>query len=49
MLRQFELSAEPGIEIRQHQALIVRPRASQTSGSGSANAGMPLRVKRLRF
>ncbi|SJX62090.1 related to Cytochrome P450 4F8 [Sporisorium reilianum f. sp. reilianum] len=45
ILARFELAPEPGVTIRQHQALIVRPRVETTSGGPAA--GMPLRIKRL--
>ncbi|SOV04918.1 related to Cytochrome P450 4F8 [Ustilago sp. UG-2017a] len=45
VLARFELSPEPGVAIKQHQALIVRPRVE--TSEGAAGAGMPLRVRRL--
>lgn len=45
ILARFHLSPQPGLKIKQHQALIVRPRVE--SSSGETAAGMPLRVRRL--
>ncbi|TKY87394.1 hypothetical protein EX895_004071 [Sporisorium graminicola] len=45
VLARFQLSPEPGVTIKQHQALIVRPRVE--TSSGGPEAGMPLRIKRL--
>ena len=45
VLARFQLAPEPGVTIRQHQALIVRPRVETSSGTSAA--GMPLRVRRL--
>lgn len=45
VLAKFELRPEPGVHIKQHQALIVRPRVE--TEDGKAGAGMPLRVRRL--
>lgn len=45
VLARFQLSPEPGVTIKQHQALIVRPRVETSSGGPAA--GMPLRIKRL--
>ncbi|SPO23518.1 related to Cytochrome P450 4F8 [Ustilago trichophora] len=45
IMARFQLSPEPGVTIRQHQALIVRPRVETATGESAA--GMPLRVKRL--
>ncbi|KAJ1028393.1 hypothetical protein NDA16_001560 [Ustilago loliicola] len=45
VLAKFELKPEPGVRIKQHQALIVRPRME--TEKGTAGAGMPLRVRKL--
>ncbi|CDS82414.1 related to Cytochrome P450 4F8 [Sporisorium scitamineum] len=45
VLAHFQLSPEPGVTIKQHQALIVRPRVETSSGGPAA--GMPLRIERL--
>ncbi|SNX82878.1 related to Cytochrome P450 4F8 [Melanopsichium pennsylvanicum] len=45
VMAKFHLSPVPGVTIKQHQALIVRPRVE--TESGQSGAGMPLRVRRL--
>ncbi|GAC92584.1 hypothetical protein PHSY_000138 [Pseudozyma hubeiensis SY62] len=45
LLARFELLPEPGVTVKQQQALIVRPRAE--TSDGTTTAGMPLRIKRL--